>query len=110
MKRLPVTVNGKLVGIVSRADLLRAIAASKTSPPTPPASDCEIRETLLKTLRREDWAQSALVNVIVTDGTVHLWGVVDGDDQRKAIVVAAKEVPGVVGVENHLGLSVPTQG
>lgn len=109
IKRLPVTRDGKLAGIITRADLLRTLASRKSmAPPPPPASDRSIRDRLLETIHKEPWAASALVNVIVTDGVVHLWGVVDTDEQRKAFKVAAEEIPGVKDIEDHLGVDLPT--
>jgi len=109
IKRLPVVENGRLVGILTRADLLRTLAASpEFNLPAPPASDRTIREQLNTLLRGEDWAASAMVNVIVTDGTVQLWGVIDGDDQRKALRVAAEGIDGVQEVEDHLSTGIPT--
>ena len=109
IKRLPVTRDGKLVGIVTRADLLRTLASQQSiAPPPPPASDRSIREHLLKTIAEEPWAASAVVNVIVADGVVHLWGVVDSKDQHKALLVATEEIAGVKGIEDHLGIDLPT--
>lgn len=105
IKRVPVVRRSKLVGIVSRADLLRGLASSKPSPRKGPrATDQAIRQKLISRLERESWAPSGqLMNVIVTDGVVHLWGLVDSAEQRKALLVAAREVSGVRGVEDHLG-------
>jgi CBS domain-containing protein len=109
IKRLPVVENGKLIGILTRADLLRALAASpEFKLATPPASDRAIREELNDLLRREDWAASAMVNVIVTDGMVQMWGVIDSEDQRKALRVAAEGIDGVRAVEDHLSMGIPT--
>lgn len=109
VKRLPVLSNGRLVGIVSRADLLRTLAALQAEPlPPPPESDSAIRATMNDILKNEDWAQSAMVNVIVADGVVHLWGVIDSKDQREALRVAAENIPGVKGIEEHLTFSLPT--
>lgn len=109
IKRLPVEADGKLVGIVTRADLLRALAAAPDFElAAPPASDRSIREQLNTMLRKADWAASAMVNVIVTDGNVQLWGVVDNEDQRKALYVAAEEIDGVRSVEDHLSKGIPT--
>jgi CBS domain-containing protein len=108
VKRLPVLDDGKLAGIVSRADLLRALAARPAlSPEAPAATDRNIRDSLMRTLDHEDWAASAMVNVIVSDGVVNLWGVVDTEDQRRAIKVAAENTPGVKGVEDHMGREIP---
>jgi CBS domain-containing protein len=109
IKRLPVLSDGKLVGIVSRADLLRALAARQADPLPPPAeSDATIRAAMNEVLKNEEWAMSAMVNVIVSEGVVHLWGVIDSGDQRQALRVAAENIPGVTAVEEHLSFSLPT--
>ncbi len=109
IKRLPVLSDGNLVGIVSRADLLRALAARQANPIPPPAeSDATIRAAMNEVLKNEEWAMSAMVNVIVSEGAVHLWGVIDSDDQRQALRVAAENIPGVTAVEEHLSFSLPT--
>jgi CBS domain-containing protein len=109
IKRLPVLSDGKLVGIVSRADLLRALAARQADPLPPPVeSDASIRTAMNEVLKNEEWAMSAMVNVIVSDGVVNLWGVIDSDDQRQALRVAAENIPGVTAVEEHLSFSLPT--
>ena len=109
IKRLPVLTDGELVGIVSRADLLRALAARQADPMPPPAeSDATIRAAMNDVLKNEEWAMSAMVNVIVSEGVVHLWGVIDSRDQRQALRVAAENIPGVTAVEEHLSFSLPT--
>ncbi len=109
IKRLPVLSDGKLVGIVSRADLLRALAARQADPLPPPAeSDASIRTAMNEVLKNEEWAMSAMVNVIVSDGVVNLWGVIDSDAQRQPLRVAAENIPGVTAVEEHLSFSLPT--
>lgn len=105
IKRVPVVRDGALVGIVSRADLLRALASAPT--PRPVASDQAIREALLGVLHRESWAPHVEVNVTVRDGVVHLWGLIDSDEQRRALTVAAQRTDGVRGVEDHLGAVPP---
>jgi len=108
IKRVPVVRSGKLVGIVSRADLLRGLASLRTrARPTARATDRAIRDRLLKRLARESWAPLGQLNVIVTDGVVHLWGLADSPEQRQALQVAAREVNGVRGVEDHLGEVAP---
>lgn len=109
VKRLPVLSKGKLVGIVSRVDLIRALATRQAEPmPPPPESDATIRAVMNDVLKNEDWALSAVVNVVVSDGVVHLWGVIDSDEQRQALRVAAENIPGVTAVEEHLTFSLPT--
>lgn len=104
IKRVPVVRRGELVGIVSRADLLRGLASGKpSSRKAPRASDQAIRQKLIGRLEHESWAPFGQLNVIVTDGVVHLWGLVDSSEQRRALLVAAREISGVRDVEDHLG-------
>ena len=100
IKRLPVVDGGKLVGIVSRANLLRGFATAE-APPGGTASDREIKEKLETAIDAEGFGR--LINPIVQDGTVHLWGIVDKEAERRAIVLLAQRIPGVKAVEDHLG-------
>ncbi|MBI4182621.1 MAG: CBS domain-containing protein [Proteobacteria bacterium] len=102
IKRVPVVKGGKLVGIVSRADLLRGLATRKTEISPVSESDRTIREALLKTLEDEDIAPRHLLNVVVANGVVHLWGIVENDEQRNAVRIAAENTPGAKRVESHL--------
>lgn len=103
IKRVPVLRGERLVGIVSRANLVQALAAGPRRAKAPRAkSDDAIRRQLLAELERQPWWPSNASNVIVTDGIVHYWGLVDSDDQREAARVAAENIPGVRKVEDHL--------
>jgi len=103
IKRVPVVRRGKLVGIVSRADLLQGLASAKARPRKAGGSDRVIREKLLKALGRESWAPLGQINVTVSGGVVHLWGLADSAEQRRALRVAAESIAGVRAVEDHLG-------
>lgn len=103
IKRVPVVAKGKLVGIVSRANLVQAVAAAGHRPHlevTP--DDASIRQRLMERLGKEPWAHTATINVVVTDGVVHLWGAVSSSMERDAVRVAAETTQGVRAVENHL--------
>jgi CBS domain-containing protein len=101
IKRLPIVRDGRLVGIVSRANLVQAIATSGSNLDVP-LSDTTIREQLLTNLNKEDWAHTALLNVTVNRGVVDLWGFIESDTERKAIRVAAEATPGVRAVNDHM--------
>lgn len=106
IKRVPVVRDGRLVGIVSRANLLHALAARKDEPAEPSTDDRALREAVTGELEQLDWATHGALNVIVTGGVVELWGWVESAEERKALIAAAEGVPGVRAVEDHLG-SVP---
>jgi CBS domain-containing protein len=101
IKRVPIVKDGKLVGIVSRANLLQALASSRQDQETPLA-DGTIRERLLAHLNNQPWAHTLLLNVTVNSGVVDLWGITGSDAERKAIRVAAETTPGVTAVNDHL--------
>jgi CBS domain-containing protein len=101
IKRVPIVKDGQLVGIVSRANLIQAVASDRKKPEISP-SDAAIREKLLAHLQAQRWADTGLVNATVTDGVVDLWGVSNSDVEQKAIRIAAESIPGVVAVNDHL--------
>jgi CBS domain-containing protein len=102
VKRLTVTRGDTLVGIVSRADLLRALVRQGEAQPVTVASDQEIQEKVVAELNRQPWSFVGAASVAVDDGVVHLWGEVLTDIERQAARVAAETVPGVRGVVDHL--------
>ena len=101
VKRLPVTRGDQIVGIVSRANLLQAVASLAHQIPDPTADDDHIRNRIVDALEKQDWCPFGL-SVIVRDGIVHLSGVITEERSRQAAVVAAENVTGVVKVHDHL--------
>lgn len=105
IKRVPIVTGGKVVGIVSRGNLLQALASLKKEkmPKTAPA-DFAIRENVLAQLKTKSWARPLLVNVTVQDGTVELWGMVDSQSEKEAIRVLAEITGGVRAVNDNLSV------
>jgi CBS domain-containing protein len=104
VKRLPVLRDGKVIGIVSRANLMRALLGIHRTTPQSSDDDAAIREYVLAEVRRHDWSSGAVVDVVVHGGMVELWGTVGDLAQREALKVLAENVPGVVRVEDHLAV------
>src|SRR5215471_9621710 len=101
VKRLPVVRDGKIVGIVSRANLLQAVASLAREVPDPTADDDHIRKRIIDALEKNDWSPFGL-NVVVRDGIVHLSGVITDEHARQAAIVAAENVEGVKKVHDQL--------
>jgi CBS domain-containing protein len=101
IKRVPVVRDGQLVGIISRANLVQAMA-SRGSKLDIPLSDAAIRDRLLKHLNTQRWAHTDLLNVTVNEGVVDLWGLAGSDTERKAIRIAAENTPGVRAVNDRM--------
>jgi CBS domain-containing protein len=107
VKRLPVLRNGRLVGIVTRQNLLRALIG-RISTIQPLAEDAAIREHLLAELARHSWAPS--IDVSVEKGRVKLSGTIFDGRQREAVHVAAQSIPGVKGIEDEIIWIEPMSG
>lgn len=106
IKRAPVVRDGKLVGIVSRANLLQGLASgggSKTGP-----NDGQIRAAILETAQKDAGARVQLVDVTVANGVVHLWGNVASEAERAAVRVCAETAEGVKEVHDHLRILRPS--
>jgi len=110
IKRVPVLRGKKIVGIVTRANLMHAMVSLARGEPKAATGDAAIRQELLKELKTEKWALASMINVVVREGVVELWGMIVDDRQRQALVVAAENVPGVKQVKDHLTWVEPTSG
>lgn len=109
IKRVPVLRDGKLVGILSRANLVRAVAASRDLPAEAETEDRAIRDRLIAELRQQEWARIWAADIVVRDGVIHLWCSDDhSPEEREALRIAAKNTPGARGVEEHLVPAVVT--
>ena len=104
IKRVPVVENGSLVGLVSRADLVRGLATYKSSPQKTTMGDRELREAVTQAISKEAGDARTFVNVIVSEGVVHLWGGVGSKDEKTAARIAAESVAGAGTVVDHLGV------
>ncbi len=110
IKRVPVVRDGKVIGIISRANLVRALAATKSDPaPDLDSDDRTIRDTLLAELKGQEWFKVQqwfkiwAADVIVKDGVVHFWLSQDqSEEERRALRVAAENIATVRRVEEHI--------
>jgi CBS domain-containing protein len=101
IKRVPVLRGTRLVGIVTRSNLLQAVAHLARHATGPTADDDHIRSSIIATIERASWSPCRL-SVMVRDGVVTLGGIVTDERSRKASIVAAENVPGVKQVHDHL--------
>jgi len=103
VKRLPVVRGRRLVGIVTRTDLLRAVASLARDVADPTADDDHIRDRVVASIEKNDWRPVQL-GVTVRDGIVHLSGIIADERYRRAVIVAAENIAGVKLVHDHLCL------
>lgn len=103
IKRVPVLRDGKLAGIVSRANLLQALAAAPTPAPQSEIEDRVLRDRILLALAEVPGIQVSLVNVIVRDGIASVWGTVNSEFEERAVRLAVESVVGEGKSELQLG-------
>lgn len=109
VKRVPVVDGGRLIGIISRANLLHALASAAGDLPSPAKDDSDIRDRLLDELADKPWSPLR-VDVVVRNGVVELFGVIIDERTRGAIKIAAENVRGVKEVHDHLASIEPMSG
>ncbi len=111
IKRLPVIDGGRLVGIVSRANLVRALVHNlPRTGGQAPVSDSEIREWIVAEISKQPWGPRASVDVRVENGTVELYGSITDERERNALQVLAENAAGVKAVRDHLVWVEPMSG
>jgi CBS domain-containing protein len=109
VKRLPVIRDDRVVGIVSRANLLQAVASLAREVPDPTADDDHIRNRIIDALGKNDWCPQGL-SVIVRDGIVDLSGLIADERSRQAAIVCAENIAGVKKIHDHLCWIDPMSG
>ena len=110
IKRVPVMKGDKVVGIISRANLLYALAGLARQAKPVSLDDRAIRDRLYAELQGQSWAPTGSLDVIVHDGVVELWGTITDERERQATIVAAENIPGVKHVDDHLAWIEPMTG
>jgi len=109
VKRLPVMRGGQMIGIVSRANLMHALASlARDDAHAPAGDDLAIRDRILAALGKEKWAPQP--NVVVKNGVAELWGVITDERERQALIVATENIAGVKKVHDHLVWVEPMSG
>ena len=101
IKRVPIVDNDQVIGIVSRANLVQALASRQAGIIGVEPTDEKLREAVIANLRSQP-GSTALVNVIAEDGVVSLWGFVANEAEKNSVRVAAEVTPGVKAVNENL--------
>jgi CBS-domain-containing membrane protein len=102
IKRVPILKDGKLVGIVSRANLIQALASAPSKVEGDQLTDRGIRAAILAQLAEQSWTDFGERNIVVTNGVVHLWGLVSSPKEHKALLALAESVTGVREVSDEM--------
>jgi CBS domain-containing protein len=102
IKRVPIVADGKLVGIVSRADFLTALTGVQQAATAANRDDAALRAAIVARLGRMPWIQPSIVNVAVRDGIVELTGLTDSHAQRRAVRIVVETTPGVRTVKDNM--------
>ncbi len=110
IKRVTVLDNGRLVGIIARSDLVKALSKVPPAERKIGVANNSLHQTLTQKLRRQPWLESSFLNLAVADGVVQLWGYVGTADQRRALHAMIEETEGVTAIDDHLSIGHPTMG
>jgi CBS domain-containing protein len=110
IKRVPVTQNGSVIGVISRSDLLRALVSRARLVEPLTTDDRDIRTAILNALEAQPWAPMTTLNVTVSAGVADVWGTITNEQERHAIRVVVENTQGVKAVHDHLVFIEPYSG
>jgi CBS domain-containing protein len=110
VKRVPVVQDGKLVGVVTRGDLVRALSLSQIVKSDKKVDNAALHKTLKDRLHKHAWVNESFINLVVEDGVVEMWGYVESADQKRALRVLIEETEGVAKVVDKVSIGTPYRG
>jgi len=110
IKRVPVVRDGRLVGIITRSDLVRALRQAEIAGAAKKIDNAALHKTLRDRMRAQSWLNDSYINVTVNDGVVELWGFVVTADQHTALRALVEETDGVRRIEDKLSVAGPLRG
>ena len=110
IKQVPVVESDRLVGIITRGDLVRALSQVQISKAVKKIDNAALHKTLHDRIRSQSWINDNYISLTVNDGVVGLWGFVDTADQRSALRILVEETDGVNRVDDKISVGVPFQG
>jgi CBS domain-containing protein len=102
IKRVPVLCDGKIVGLITRSDLVKALSQAPSRAHAMTVDNGTLQRTLSDKMKAQDWLSATYLNTVVTDGRVELWGHIDTAAQHRALHVLVEDTAGVTAVEDHL--------
>jgi CBS domain-containing protein len=110
IKRVPVVDGHRVVGIISRGDLVRALSRAPAPAPAPKLDNATLHKSLHSRISATSWISPGYFNVTVNEGVVNVWGFVESEEQRRGLRALIEETEGVVRVEDNLSIGIPFQG
>lgn len=112
IKRVPVIQDSKLVGIVTRGDLVRALTMTKTTKAATKVDNAALHKVLQDRIRAQPWlnADQSHINLMVKDGVVEMWGFIETPDQHRALRALVEETDGVARIEDQVTVGIPHRG
>lgn len=102
IKRVPVLEGGRLVGLITRSDLVRALAGAEIGKPVARNGNGAVQKALLEKIAAQPWLSSTFLTAVVDGGVVDLWGYIGSEEQRQAVYVLVEEVAGPRKIRDHL--------
>ncbi|MEZ5851970.1 MAG: CBS domain-containing protein [Hyphomicrobiaceae bacterium] len=102
LKRLPVIKEGRLVGLITRGDIVRALSKKAMERVPAAVTDSDLQAQILERMKKAKWLLDSYINLTVADGVVSMWGMAVSEDQRKALTVLINETPGVKQIDDRL--------
>jgi CBS-domain-containing membrane protein len=110
IKRVPVVHEGRLVGIISRGDLVRALGQVQIAKADKKIDNAALHKTLQDRIKSQSWINDSHISLTVHDGVVEVWGFVASIDQRNALRALIEETDGVTRLEDELSIAGPLRG